>query len=59
MEKMVSRKDAKSASLAKFRNKLLSPPPGLPRQGGGVLSSLPWREGLREGDKIAASQLKC
>jgi hypothetical protein len=32
---------------------LISPPPVLPRQGGGVLSSLPWREGLREGGKMA------
>jgi iron complex transport system substrate-binding protein len=30
---------------------LYSPPPNLPRQGGGALSSLPWLEGLREGDK--------
>ena len=28
---------------------LNSPPPDLPRQGGGVLASLPWREGWREG----------
>jgi hypothetical protein len=39
--------------------------PELPYQGGGVLSSLPWRpatssadpEGLREGDKMAFSSL--
>jgi hypothetical protein len=32
---------------------LIPPPPDLPRQGGGVLVSLPWREGLREGGKMA------
>jgi hypothetical protein len=46
----VSRKDAKFSNL---RKKLFSPPPGLPHQGGGDLPTLPWREGLREGDKIA------
>jgi hypothetical protein len=31
---------------------LISPPPGLPRQGAGVITSLPGWEGLREGDKM-------
>ena len=31
---------------------LISPPPGLPRQGGGVITSLPRWEGLREGDEM-------
>ena len=32
---------------------LISPPAFiLPHQGGGVLASLPWREGLREGGKM-------
>jgi hypothetical protein len=33
------------------------PHPDLPCQGGGVLSSLPRREGLSEGDKMALSFL--
>ena len=34
--------------------------PGLPRQGGGQLISLPWREGLKGGgDKMAFTFLFC
>jgi hypothetical protein len=37
---------------------LFSPPPDLPHRGGGGFSSLPWREGLREGEKKAFSELQ-
>jgi hypothetical protein len=39
----------KDSALVHF----ISPSPDLPRQGGGVIASLPRWEGLREGDKMA------
>jgi hypothetical protein len=58
IKKIVPRKDAKTLSFTKSRNTLFPPPPGLPRQGGGAFPSLPWREGLREGDNAALPGIK-
>ena len=57
IDKTASRKGAKALSFTKSRNKLFPPPPNLPHQGGGVIYSLPWWEGLKEGDKMVFTYL--
>ena len=54
IEKIASRKDAKTLSLSKMRNKLFfTPTPASPIKGEEFSLPSPWREGLREGDKMA------